>query len=132
MISVGVGAVLTAFALVNIALAISIMVATAGVAVAARRIGRVTGKRIAGRHAGAALIAGAVGGFGCLLVSAVLAALIGAMWSLWDSQPLITSNTAWSYLGKPFFGVLMGGIWLALPLGAAGGLVIRALQRRSE
>lgn len=126
------GSVLTTIALSNPALAFSIVLATAGVSAAAHRIGRIAGAQIASRSAGAAFVIGMAGGAASLVVAGVLAAGIGAVWSLGDTQSLLSSETAWSYVGKPFLAVLTYGGVVAVALGATGGLIIWLWLRRGR
>lgn len=104
-------------------LLVSIAAVTVGVGSFAWFAGARVGRRIEPRGVGAALGIGALGGLASLLVAAVTASLVGAIWSLWDRSGL-SAHDAYSYLGRPAVAVLFYGAWFAVPLGALSGALI--------
>ncbi len=117
------GGVLTACAAHSFFLAISVAATTVVVAGFAAFAGRVAGRRIHRRGMLAAVGIGVTGGIAALLVAAGGAALVGAVWGLFDSFT-VRQDYLWSYIGKPFAMVLAYGSCIAILLGAlTGGLI---------
>lgn len=94
-------------------------------ALIARRVGTWAGPLIAQRSFRYAPVLGALSGAIVLGTTALSAMGVGLCWGLLDG--LRSSDWAYSYLLKPPLAVLIYGWFLALLLGAVGGVLIRVL-----
>ncbi len=110
-------------------LVLTLLGMTVVLSLVAFRIGQVAGPRIAASPWQLAPLIGSLAALISLLSTALLAATVGLVWGLYDG--VRGADWAYSYLGKPFLAVIYYGSLVAVLCGAAAGLLIRFLLRRS-
>ena len=110
-------------------LALTLLGMTVVLSLCAFRIGQVAGPRIAASPWPLAPLFGSLAALTSLLATALLSATVGLVWGLYDG--VRGADWAYSYLGKPFLAVIYYGSLVAVLCGAAAGLLIRFLLRRS-
>ncbi len=110
-------------------LALTLLGMTVVLSLCAFRIGQVAGPRIAASPLPLAPLIGSLAALCSLLATALLSATVGLVWGLYDG--VRGADWAYSYLGKPFVAVIYYGSLVAVLCGAAAGLLIRFLLRRS-
>lgn len=129
-IAVVTGGALTVLGAGSLALCLSVVTATIGVALFAWRAGGIAARWIEGHGLLRALGIGVVGALLSLAVAALMASAVGGFWGLWDGLRSGRWADAWSYLGKPAFAVLLYGAGVAIGLGILAGLLIFVGLRR--
>ena len=110
-------------------LVLTLLGMTVVLSLVAFRIGQVAGPRIAASPWQLAPLIGSLAALISLLSTALLAATVGLVWGLYDG--VRGADWAYSYLGKQFLAVIYYGSLVAVLCGAAAGLLIRFLLRRS-
>ena len=110
-------------------LVLTLLGMTVVLSLVAFRIGQVAGPRIAASPWQLAPLIGSLAALISLLSTALLAATVGLVWGLYDG--VRGADWAYSDLGKPFLAVIYDGSLVAVLCGAAAGLLIRFLLRRS-
>lgn len=110
-------------------LALTLLGMTVVLSLIAFQIGQVAGPRIAASAWPLAPLFGSLAALISLLATALLSATVGLVWGLYDG--VRGADWTYSYLGKPFVAVIYYGSLVAVLCGAASGLLIRFLVRRS-
>jgi hypothetical protein len=111
---------------------LTVAAATLVVAAFAWSAGSAAGRAIE-RHGSLppALAIGIAGGGASLVVASATGAVAGAIWGVSDGH-ILGMDFLRSYIGRPALAVLLYGLWIAVLLGAIGGLIIHLWLRRTR